>query len=86
MVVGRGVVKKRGKYERWSIRSKAQFIASSLRTHDIGRPGRSKRLAGRLKKTGKWATKTMLIGVKEPPGMKAKLRKQAKAMIRRSRK
>ncbi len=73
------------RYERWRIRHPNEFIKGSFRTHDIGRVGFSKRIAGRLKKTGKWATQSLLISHAEPPAMIQKLRAEARAMIRRAR-
>lgn len=59
------------------------FRKSSLRTHDIGRKGFSKRIAGKLKKTGEWQTQAILISRDESPSMKKKLRKQAMDLRRR---
>ena len=50
-----------GRYARYRIRSPKRFISSSFRTHDIGRKGHTKRIAGRLKSIGNWATQAMLI-------------------------
>lgn len=71
-------------YERWRIRSPKAFKAGSFRTHDIGRKGYSKRVAGRLSRTGKWATQSLLISRSESPRMVEKLRGEAMAAIRRS--
>jgi len=49
------------RYARYRIRSPRRFIKSSFRTHDIGRPRHSKRIAGKLRSSGKWATQAMLI-------------------------
>jgi len=54
-------IHKTKKYVRYRIRSPKLFVKSSFRTDDIGRPGHSKRIAGILKKTGKWATQAILI-------------------------
>ena len=48
-------------YARYRIRNPSAFVRGSFRTHDIGRPMHSKRIAGRLKSTGKWSTQSMLI-------------------------
>lgn len=71
-------------YERWRIRSPKAFKAGSFRTHDIGRKGYSKRVAGKLSRTGKWATQSLLISHMEPAPMKARLRREAAAAIHRS--
>lgn len=67
-------------YERWRIREPDEFEEGSFRTHDIGREGYSKRIAGILKDTGKWATQSLLISYDETPVMKRKLRKTAMYM------
>jgi hypothetical protein len=72
-------------YERWRIRDPSEFYPNSFRIHDIGRVGYSKRIAGILKKNRKWATQSLLISHAEPPYMKARLRAEAKDMIRRAR-
>jgi len=59
MVVGRVHLTKR--YARYRQIDPEKFIPGSFRTHDIGRPGHTKRIAGRLKSTGKWATQSMLV-------------------------
>lgn len=38
------------------VRPYADFDPKTFRRHDIGRPAHTFRLAGKLKKTGKWAT------------------------------
>lgn len=83
MVIGRAEFTMGGQYERWRIRSPQQFIPNSFRTHDFGKTGYSKRIAGRLRATGKWATQSILISRAEPEFMKRQLRRQAKDMIRR---
>jgi len=70
------------KFERWRIREPSEFIKGSFRTHDIGRKGFSKRIAGKLKKSGKWATQAILISRAEPEAMKKKLRQKAQYMYR----
>ena len=52
-------------YLRIRVRSPTAFKKDSFKTDDIGRPGHSKRVAGILKKTGKWATQTWLINRKD---------------------
>lgn len=61
------------KYVRVRVRPPESFIKGSIRTHDIGRKGYSKRLAGRMKKTGKWATQEFLIARNEPLVVKKKI-------------
>ena len=68
------------RYERYRIRHPREFIKRSFRTHDIGKRGYSKRIAGRLKSTRKWATQSLLISHEEPEYMKQKLRAQATIM------
>lgn len=51
----------KSKYLRIRVRNPSSFIKGSFRTHDIGRKGHSKRIAGRLKRTGQWATQNYLI-------------------------
>jgi hypothetical protein len=48
-------------FARYRIRSPKDFVEGSFRTDDIGRKGHSKRIAGRLKGTNKWATQSILI-------------------------
>jgi hypothetical protein len=60
-------------YIRVRVRPPESFIKGSIRTHDIGRKGYSKRLAGRTKKTGKWATQAFLIARNEPLATKKKI-------------
>jgi hypothetical protein len=50
-----------GKYLRIRVRSPKLFKRGSFRTQDIGRVGHSKRIAGRLKKTGRWATQNFMV-------------------------
>jgi hypothetical protein len=66
------------------IQDPSKFKKGSFRTHDIGRKGYSKRIAGKLKKRGTWATQAILISRKEKPAMKKKLRESAKKMIYRN--
>jgi ribosomal protein S27AE len=72
------------RFERHRILEPEMFVKGSFRTHDIGKPGRSKRIAGKLKDTGKWATQSLLISNDEPEKMKKKLREQAEQLKRRS--
>jgi hypothetical protein len=51
---------KKGKYIRIRVRNPKSFKKDSFRTHDIGRKGHSKRIAGKLK-SGKWATQAFLV-------------------------
>lgn len=53
------------RYVRFRIRSPRRFKRSSFRTQDIGRKGHSKRIAGRLKSTGKFATQSILVTRKD---------------------
>lgn len=48
-------------YARYRLIDPGKFVPGSLRTHDIGRKGHTKRIAGRLRSTGKWATQAILI-------------------------
>jgi len=54
--------KKTGDYYHVTVRPKYEF--TSFRTHDIGRPGHSQRVAGR-RKSGSWATQKWLISKKD---------------------
>ena len=65
-------VHKYGKYKRYRIRSPSKFKKGSFRTHDIGRKGHSKRIAGVLKKSGTWATQSILVKKGEPTTVKMK--------------
>lgn len=75
---------KRGRYVHIRVRSPRAFIRGSFRTHDIGRPEHSKRIAGRLKGSGKWATQAFLILKKEfnRTAVAKRLLKQIKARYR----
>lgn len=70
-------------YEQIRIIDPSEFQPDSFRTHDIGKKGYSKRIAGRLKSTGKWATQSMLISLDESETMKRKLREDAATMRKR---
>lgn len=50
-------------YARYRIKNPSEFEKSSFRTQDIGRAGHSKRIAGKLKSSGKWATQAILIAL-----------------------
>jgi hypothetical protein len=52
---------KHSRYLRIRVRKPTDFKPGSFRTQDIGRKGHSKRIAGKLKRTGKWATQNVLI-------------------------
>jgi hypothetical protein len=65
-------------YERHRILPPGKFKKTSFRTHDIGKKGFSKRIAGQIKGTNKWMTQSLLISRAEPATMKRKLRKEAK--------
>jgi hypothetical protein len=76
---------KRGKYIRIRVRNPKSFVKGSFRTHDIGRKGHSKRIAGILKRGRKWATQAFLV----PKGERhlvPKFVKQAKRLARRRKK
>ena len=47
-------------YVRVRVREPKRFVRKSFRTHSLGR-GWSKRVAGVLKDSGKWATQTYLV-------------------------
>jgi hypothetical protein len=49
------------KFARYRVKDPEKFREGSLRTHDIGRAGHSKRIAGQLKGTGKWETQAILV-------------------------
>jgi hypothetical protein len=70
-------------YERIPVRDKDEFVEGSLRTVDIGRPGYSKLIRGRLKTTGKWATATFLISNQVSEKTRNNLRQAAVDEIRR---
>ena len=57
-------------YVRIRVRRPGQFIPGSFRTHDIGRVGHTKRIAGRLKRNRKWATQAILIKREDYPRSK----------------
>lgn len=64
------------RFARYRIENPNKFIKSSLRTHDIGRKGHSKRIAGRLKSTGEWKTQAILIAKSDyMKGLRLKKRK-----------
>jgi hypothetical protein len=62
---------KQSRYLRVRVRAPSQFVKGSFRTQDIGRKGHSKRIAGRLKASGKWATQNFLINKKDVGTMRA---------------
>ena len=82
MVLGKVHFTKR--FERHRIKSPSLFKKGSFRTHDIGMKGGSKRIAGVLKSSNKWATQAVLISRKEPRSMKVKLRKTIKYLQRKA--
>jgi hypothetical protein len=49
------------RYVRYRIEEPSKFRAGSFRMQDIGRKGHSKRIAGQLRKSGKWKTQAILI-------------------------
>lgn len=49
------------RYYHIRVKPKGEFDPETFRTHDIGRKGHSKRIAGKFKKTGKWGTQKYLI-------------------------
>jgi hypothetical protein len=59
MVVGKVHLTKN--YARYRQINPSKFIAGSFRTQELGLRGHTKRIAGRLKKTGKWATQSILL-------------------------
>jgi hypothetical protein len=65
------------KYERITVRDPKKFVEGSFRTVDIGPPGYSKIIRGRLKATGEWATVTYLISRAIREETKNKLRQTA---------
>jgi hypothetical protein len=70
------------RYLRVRVRSKRAFKPTMYRIQDVGRKGHTKRLAGVLKKTGKFATATWLFDIndikKRDPKAIATLRKVAR--------
>jgi hypothetical protein len=73
MTVGKVHLTKR--YARYRIKNPSQFKKSTLRTHDIGRSGHSKRIAGKLKKNNRWVTQSILIARKDyKKGTRVKLK------------
>jgi len=71
-------VHKTERFDRYRVREPEEFEKSSFRTHDIGRPGFSKRVAGQLKSSGKWQTQSFLVSRKEPAKRKMKLLKSVR--------
>jgi len=71
------------KYERITVRSLKDFVDGSFRTVDIGPPGYSKLIRGRLKKTGDWATVTYLISREIREETKERLRLAALKDLRK---
>ncbi len=71
------------RYIRMGIRTPDDFRRGSLRTHDIGRKGYSKRIGGKLKTTGRWATQSFLVSHEETPEAKVRFLSQANDLIRR---
>ena len=65
------------------IREADEFQESSFRTDDIGKKGFSKRVAGKLRSTGKWATQKYLVSTDESPQMKRSFVKRAIDELRR---
>jgi len=63
MTIGKVHLTKR--YARYRMRNPGEFIHGSFRTQDIGRLGHTKRIAGRLKSTGRWATQAILVNIKD---------------------
>lgn len=49
------------KYVRIRVRDPRVFAKNTFRTHDMGRKGHSRRIAGIRKKTGMWETQAYLI-------------------------
>lgn len=49
------------KHVRFRVEDPKKFKKTSFRIHDIGRPGHTKRIAGRVKKTKKWATQAIIL-------------------------
>ena len=54
-------VELRGRQLRIRIKSPSSFFSGSFRTHDVGERGKLMRIAGKLKKTGKWATQSWVL-------------------------
>jgi hypothetical protein len=75
---------RKGKYVRIRVRNPRKFQRGSFRTHDIGRKGHSKRIAGKLK-TGPWATQAFLV-LKSDKHLVSDFVKQAKRLTRKKKK
>jgi len=75
---------KKGKYIRIRVRNPKSFKKGSFRTHDIGRKGHSKRIAGKLKK-GQWATQAFLV-LKSEKHLVTDFVKQAKRLTSKKKK
>lgn len=60
------------RFLRVRVRSPSSFKENSFRTHDIGRDGHTKRIAGISKKEGKWKTQSWLIDRKDLKNMDAR--------------
>jgi len=73
------------KYERITVRDPKDFIEGSFRTVDIGPPGYSKIIRGRLKATQEWANVTYLISREIREETKNKLRKAAAKELMKAR-
>jgi len=54
-------ITERGNHIRLRIRSPNDFIKSSFITDDVGRPGFTKRIGGKLKHTKKWANQAWIF-------------------------
>jgi hypothetical protein len=60
---------KHSRYLRIRVRKPTDFKPGSFRTQDIGRKGHSKRIAGRLKGSRKYATQAFLVNKKDVGSM-----------------
>lgn len=54
-------IEKTKNYTRYRIRDPKKFVKSSFRTLDIGRPKKHMLVRAKLKKTGKWATQSVMV-------------------------
>jgi hypothetical protein len=70
-------------FERHRVREPSAFQRGSLRTYDIGRPGYSKAVIGRLKGSSRTSLQSLLIARKERPEMKSRLRSNARLLLMR---
>lgn len=70
------------RYARYRIKEPSEFKKGSFRTHDIGRKGHAKRIAGINKKTGKYETQSVIVSREDyKKGRRVKIGKYGRPMI-----